>query len=136
VSSQEGAQHCTELTPNDSAIPILSDAPQVQQHAEENSEQNDARTRPNGAFFQTPANGTRNEVNQPRTVEKNHRHRDPHRTSPQRHLTPRPGIRPPLGPGATLANTVRPPGAHSSTGRCVHLLANQRMPCRAGPRAV
>jgi hypothetical protein len=30
VSSHEGVQHCTELTPNDSAIPVLSNAPQVQ----------------------------------------------------------------------------------------------------------
>jgi hypothetical protein len=40
VSSPEGEQHCTELTPNDSIIHVLSDSTQVQQRAGENFTQN------------------------------------------------------------------------------------------------
>jgi hypothetical protein len=40
MSSHEGEQHCTELTPNDYVIHVLSDSTQVQKHAGENFTQN------------------------------------------------------------------------------------------------
>jgi hypothetical protein len=45
VSSQGGEKHCTELTPNDSIIPVSNNSTQVQQYAGENRMQNDEENR-------------------------------------------------------------------------------------------
>jgi hypothetical protein len=49
VSSHEGENNCTDLTSNVSVNPGISSASQVQEEAEENSEQNGVDTDANGA---------------------------------------------------------------------------------------
>jgi histone deacetylase 1/2 len=66
VSSHEGAQQCTDLTPNDSIIPVLSGASQEQQCTGENFVQNRVETRENRANSgNMHVLGARHEANQP-----------------------------------------------------------------------
>jgi hypothetical protein len=69
VSSQEGEKHCTELTPNDSIIPVSSNSTQVHQHAGENCTQNGEEMRQNEAGLHHHMSGARHEAYQPRIGE-------------------------------------------------------------------
>jgi hypothetical protein len=65
VSSHEGDQHCTDLTPNDFVITGNISASQVQQQPGENLVQNGEEMRPNGTFTAPHALGARHKANLP-----------------------------------------------------------------------
>jgi hypothetical protein len=69
VSSHEGAQQCIDLAPNDSIIPVLSGAPQVQQRTEENFVQTRVEMRENEANTGNWRTCVRHEENLPRITQ-------------------------------------------------------------------
>jgi hypothetical protein len=69
VLSQEGAQHCTDITPNVFVIHGVASALQEEQNACENLVENRPETRPNGANLDAGRNYARHEEDLPRITE-------------------------------------------------------------------